>query len=100
MKVVWIIALIALGLHLVAFILKKVYQHQRKQYVVEMDAKIATIMNHIQDVEHQIEVYEIELIGLPVEYVSKSMADYQKLKDRLKDLRGQLLDLQDSVHQG
>ena len=65
-----------------------------------MDAKIATIMNHIQDVEHQIEVYEIELIGLPVEYVSKAMADYQKLKDRLKDLRGQLLDLQDSVHHG
>ena len=100
MKVVWIIALIALGLHLVAFILKKVYQHQRKQYVVEMDAKIATIMNHIQDVERQIELYEIELIGLPDDYAAKAREDYQRLKDRLKDLRGQLLDLQDSVHQG
>jgi chromosome segregation ATPase len=100
MRIVWITALIAVSLRLLALILRKVYQHRRRQYVAETDGKIAAAMSHIRDVEHQIEIYEIELIGLPEDYATKARADYKQLKNKLHTLRKQLLDLQDSVYRG
>ena len=98
------IALIALGLYLLIFVLDKVLTHkgkqERKQFVAKMDAKIAATMEHIQDVEHKIEIYEVNLIGLPEDCAAKAREDYQKLKDKLRDLRNQLLDLHGRVHNG